>query len=539
MNALKNPNMDQMEIEDLKGKNDFLKNEFYKNQIQIDQIKTESGKSQNVYTQDSEKHILGVLNSDFNLIKVIGYGASGAVYLSYSIYDISIPKTLYAIKVIFKKDPNDNELDCEVSYVEKMNHKNIIKVYGHGYGILQTPPGLTQQVYYIIMEYIDHGSLLTQLGDNIGFGEDLGRLIFAQLLDGLETIHNSNIVHRDIKLENIMLSGNDYTLKYVDFGFAMEKSYGYLRSYLGTPNYAAPEIHLKRPYLGEYADIFSLGVTLFITVTGYLPFVLPIPNDPLYHYIYDVDYVSYWRNRKIKVSPSFMELFDNLIAFDPSQRPSISEIKNSKWMKEINWELFPLVKQEFMRREAIFKQRMLFRKEKIMKISLRNIDKTNNDENNYTNNKVNIVDQFLLKIREEHKIGVVNDIRNQLFPIKYIKENLNASNESTNEDDIDDNNKTSRKKFNQGFVKIKLNTKNINSLMVFLKQFLRKEGYNLIKKNLDKLSMELSNGEIDILISFEKILKQIKIKYTIENGNKDDFNEFKKLMKKFSSLKRK
>ena len=542
MNILKNHNMDQMEIEVLKGKNEPLNNEFYKHQIQPELVQNETGKNENNYIQDSEKHILGVLNSEFNLIKVIGYGASGAVYLSYSIYDTNIPKTLYAIKVIFNRDPNDNELDCEVSYVEKMNHKNIIKVYGHGIGILQTPPDLTQQVYYIIMEYIDHGSLLTQLGDNMGFGEDLGRLIFAQLLDGLEAIHNSNIVHRDIKLENIMLSGNDYTLKYVDFGFAMEKSYGYLTSYLGTPNYAAPEIHLKKPYLGEYADIFSLGITLFITVTGYLPFILPIPNDPLYHYIYDVDYVSYWRNRKIKVSPSFMELIDNLIAFDPSQRPSISEIKNSKWMKEINWELFPLLKQEFMKREAIFKQRILFRKEKIMKISLKNIDKINND-NNYANNIISNADQLLLKIKEQHKIGVVNDIQKQLFPINYIKENIkenyNASNEITNEEDIHDNNKTCKTMNNQGFVIIKLNTKNLNSLMVLVKQFLKKEGYNLNKKNLDKLSMELSNGEIDVLLSFEKILKEIKIKFTIENGNKEDFNEFKKIMKKFSSLKRK
>ena len=542
MNILKNHNIDQMEIEVLKGKNEPLNNEFYKHQIQPELVQNETGKNENNYIQDSEKHILGVLNSEFNLIKVIGYGASGAVYLSYSIYDTNIPKTLYAIKVIFNRDPNDNELDCEVSYVEKMNHKNIIKVYGHGYGILQTPPDLTQQVYYIIMEFIDHGSLLTQLGDNMGFGEDLGRLIFAQLLDGLEAIHNSNIVHRDIKLENIMLSGNDYTLKYVDFGFAMEKSYGYLTSYLGTPNYAAPEIHLKKPYLGEYADIFSLGITLFITVTGYLPFILPIPNDPLYHYIYDVDYVSYWRNRKIKVSPSFMELIDNLIAFDPSQRPSISEIKNSKWMKEINWELFPLLKQEFMKREAIFKQRMLFRKEKIMKISLKNIDKINND-NNYANNIISNVDQLLLKIKEQHKIGLVNNIQKQLFPINYIKENIkenyNASNEITNEEDIHDNNKTCKTMNNQGFVIIKLNTKNLNSLMVLVKQFLKKEGYNLNKKNLDKLNMELSNGEIDVLLSFEKILKEIKIKFTIENGNKEDFNEFKKIMKKFSSLKRK
>ena len=537
--------MNQMEFEDLKGKNELLNNEFYKHQIKQELVQNENGKNENNNIQDSEKHFLGILNSEFNLIKVIGTGASGAVYLSYSIYDTNIPKTLYAIKIIFKKDPNDNEIDCEVSYVEKMNHKNIIKVYGHGFGILQTSSGLNQQVYYIIMEYIDHGSLLSQLGENMGFGEDLGRLIFAQLLDGLEAIHNSNIVHRDIKIENIMLSGNDYTLKYVDFGFATEKSYGYLTSYLGTPNYAAPEVHLRRPYLGVCEDIFSLGVTLFITVTGYLPFILPLPNDPLYHYIYDVDYISYWRNRRIKVSPSFMELFDNLLAFDPVQRPSISEIKNSKWMKEINWELFPLLKQEFMKREQIYRQRMLLRKEKIMKISLRNIGRINNsNKDNYSNNNITNADQILLKIREEHKIDVLNDIKKQLFPINCIKENINknsnAFNESTNEDNFDDDkNKINNKNYNQGFIYFKSNIKNLNSLMVLLKQFLKKEGYNLINKNLNKLSMELSNGEIDVLISLEKILKEIKINFTIENGSKEDFNEFKKIMKKFGSLKRK
>ena len=538
MNALKSYDMHQMEIENEKEKKEFLNNEFHKKQIQPELIQNENRKKENSYIQDSEKHILGILNSEYNLIKVIGSGASGAVYLSYSIYDTNIPKTFHAIKVIYKKDPNDN-IDCEVSYVKKMNHENIIKVYGHGYGILQTSPGLIQQVYYIIMEYIDHGSLLQQIGDNVGFGEDLGRLIFAQLLDGLETIHNSNIVHRDIKLENIMLSGNDYTLKYVDFGFATERSYGYLTSYLGTPNYAAPEIHLRRPYLGTYEDIFSLGVTLFITVTGYLPFVLPHPNDPLYHYIYDVDYISYWRNRRIKVSPSFMELFDNLIAFEPTQRPSISEIRNSKWMKEINWELFPLLKAEFMKRENIYNQKMLLKKEKIMKI---NIGKINHD-NNIANNNISKADQLLLRIREEQKMDVVNDIKKHLFPVNYTKENIKgnskALNESTNEDDTDNENKTCKKNGNQGFVNIKLNTKNLNSLMILLKQFLRKEGYNLINKNMNNLSMELSNGEIDVLLSFEKILKDIKITFIIENGNKEDFNEFKKLMKKFSSIKKK
>ena len=67
--------------------------------------------------------------------------------------------------------------------------------------------------YYIIKNYLNHGSLLSQVEGNMGFGEDYGRLIFFQLLDGIEAIHNSNIVHRDIKLDNIMLSGNDYIIK--------------------------------------------------------------------------------------------------------------------------------------------------------------------------------------------------------------------------------------------------------------------------------------------------------------------------------------
>ena len=544
MNILENQETDKMELEDLKQKDVFSNNRIQKNQIES-QLFQNKNENDNNSIKDSENQIIGILNSEFYLIKIIGSGSSGLVYLSYSIYDENIPKTLYAIKIMDKPEPNnDINNNRKINYLEKMNHKNIIKVFGHGLGMLQTSQGLTQKIYYIIMEYVDHGSLLSQLGDNMGFGEDFGRLIFAQLLDGLEVIHNSNVVHRDIKLENIMLSGSDFTLKYVDFGFATEKSSGYLTTYLGTPNYAAPELHMKRPYLGVYEDIFSLGVTLFITVTGYLPFILPLPNDPLYRFIFDVDYISYWRNRRIKVSPSFMELFDNLIAFDPTQRPSISEIKNSKWMKEINWELFPLLKQEFMKREEVFKYRMLCRREKIMKISLGNIGKNNNDNNNnnYANHNVINADQILLKIREAKKTDVVNDIKNQLFPKNNIKNNINennyAFNEITNGVDKDDD-KTNKKNFNQGFIIIKLNIKKLNSLMVLIKQFLKKEGYNLIKKDADKLKMELSNGEIDVVLFLEKMKKEIKISFYINNGNKEDLNEFKKIMKKFNSLKMK
>ena len=213
--------------------------------------------------------------------------------------------------------------------------------------------------YYIVTEYLEHYELSKYItnvkkGENIGFNENFGRLIFSQLLDGLESMHNSNICHRDIKLNNILLTTDDYILKYIDFGMGVEST-GKLDNFLGTEGYAAPELHMKRPYYGKSVDIFALGVTLFILVTGRLPFKIATSNDSHYQHIARYDYVEFWKNQSVILSPSFMELFDNMIAFDYTQRPSIEEIRQSSWMKEINWELMPLLKQELILREESIK----------------------------------------------------------------------------------------------------------------------------------------------------------------------------------------
>jgi len=442
--------------------------ELEQNEKKLNYKETEFQKHEIKSIPKSKNYIIATLNSQYYLIKNIGHGSSGNVFLSYAINDEKEQKTSYAIKILNPANSNEYHINnCEVNFLENMNHKNILKVYGHGLGILQFISGSIQKVYYIIMDYLNHGSLLSQIGKNSGFGEDLGRLIFAQLLDGLETIHNSNIVHRDIKLDNIMVSGDDYTLKYVDFGFATEKSSGYLTSFLGTPNYAAPELHMKRPYLGVYEDIFSLGVTLFITVTGYLPFILPMPNDSLYHYISMSDYINYWRQINIKVSQSFMELFNNLVAFDPSQRPSISEIKNSKWMKEINWELLPLLKQEFMKREDIYNN--IKQNSKIKKNQLINKNYINNNNNNIKN-----VDDILL----EKKIEFANDIKNKLFNMNNIMEQNSPNNINKNEDNID----AHIIKQCDGFILIKKYFNNMKDLMILLKNYFKKDGYYETKK---------------------------------------------------------
>lgn len=519
----------KIQEEDIKELDTFRERDIPQNKIPQTKphTKNEPGNHEILkLSQNLENQIIAILNGQFCLIKRIGKGSTGSVYLSYSLKDQNESKTFYAIKIIEQKHQDNNYINyCEVNFLETMNHINILKVYEHGLGILETPSGLKYQAHYIIMDYLNHGSLLSQVEGNMGFGEDYGRLIFFQLLDGIEAIHNSNIVHRDIKLDNIMLSGNDYTLKFVDFGFATEKSNGYLTTFLGTPNYAAPEIHLKQPYLGVYEDIFSLGVTLFIIVTGHLPFLLPLPNDPLYQYIVWNDYINYWRKRNIKVSHSFMELFDNLISFDPSQRPSISEIKKSKWMQETNWNLFPSLKQEYIKREDLKKNGYL---------SKQNRKKEFNKEIINNNNGRN-VDEILLKIKEEKKMELINDIKKQLFSLNNKIGNNKIENKIIEEEKNNNNHNCNDKRTLNGFIKININYKNLNSIIFILRQFLKNEGFNITKKDLDNLNIEISNGEIDVQLFFEKMFKEIKISFNIINGNKEDFLNFKKIMKKFNN----
>ena len=91
------------------------------------------------------------------------------------------------------------------------------------------------------------------------------------MLDSIENMHSRRLVHRDLKLENLIVD-KALNLKVADFGFASYKSIDCLSSYRGTKTYMAPEIKEGKKYKGESADIFSYGVILFIIVHGIFPF---------------------------------------------------------------------------------------------------------------------------------------------------------------------------------------------------------------------------------------------------------------------------
>jgi serine/threonine protein kinase len=366
-------------------------------------------------------------------------------------------------------------------------------------------------------------------------------------------MHNKNIFHRDIKPENIMIGGDDYYFKFVDFGFSTD-NIGKLNSYLGTPNYAAPELHLKRPYYGKSEDIFSLGVTLFVLVTGGLPFKMALPNDSLYQHIIKSDYIEYWRKRMVNVSPSFMELFDNLIAYDYSQRPSISEIRESAWMKEINWELMNYLKQELILRENIIIKRK--NEQHLIKINdnepnhnriqenksslletgrlVRNIDIVNNGNYNYdninNNNNINLNKNTVFNSAENNNAYEQEGIIVDLNQDKNKNKNLDDYEKKENKVKKDLNYYTENNiELSKGFIRIQIESKNLNIAMTKIKKILKNKGYFSIKRNFNELELEVSNGEIDVLLKIEKFNKDYaKLNYYKVKGGIPQFDLFKK-----------
>lgn len=118
------------------------------------------------------------------------------------------------------------------------------------------------------------------LTTNKRFSERESNRIFRQILSAVEQIHKANIVHRDLKLENILLD-KDRNVMICDFGLGRTFKDGEgkdMRTYCGTPTYAAAEMVAGIPYTGVKTDIWSLGVILFILNSGSRPFNGPTMN---------------------------------------------------------------------------------------------------------------------------------------------------------------------------------------------------------------------------------------------------------------------
>ncbi|KAL9652529.1 hypothetical protein ABK040_000099 [Willaertia magna] len=207
---------------------------------------------------------------DFKIIKKIGGGNEGAVFLSevkaesknkFSLGD----EQFVAIKSVSCSDPEEiqntrNDLNVLLTLKQEniVNHYDIFEEKKKG--IMQE-----QTVFYIVMEYCDGGSLEMEITkrkkEQRPFEVEIVRLWTKQMCQCLNYMHSEKLVHRDLKPDNILLTKNRSLIKVCDFGFTRKDS-KLMKNVLGTKQYIAPEMQDGRLY-DEAVDIWSLGVLLF------------------------------------------------------------------------------------------------------------------------------------------------------------------------------------------------------------------------------------------------------------------------------------
>ncbi|EGR32769.1 protein kinase domain protein [Ichthyophthirius multifiliis] len=175
----------------------------------------------------------------------------------------------------------------EITVLKKMEHNSIMKLY---YAIQDNQNVFFLQII-LIMEYIGKISLnqYLKIQPRKRLQEDNAKKIFKQIVEGINYCHEKNIIHRDIKLENIMLD-NMNNAKIIDFGFSLQiPDNKKLNIFCGTPSYMAPEIISKVEYFGQKSDVWALGILLYVMCQGNFPFK-GITDRDLYAKIKKVNY---------------------------------------------------------------------------------------------------------------------------------------------------------------------------------------------------------------------------------------------------------
>ncbi|NXA62251.1 TSSK6 kinase, partial [Mohoua ochrocephala] len=213
-------------------------------------------------------------------------------------------------------------LPRELSILRQIHHPNIVRVFE----LIE----VGSRELYIVMEAMD--TTLLQMLENVGRLPCIpnARDIFVQVARAVRYLHDRDLVHRDLKCENVLLSADGRRAKISDFGFSKEVS-GHRdisATFCGTAAFASPEVLMGIPYDPKKYDIWSLGVMLYVMVVGNIPFDdTNIQNMPRLQ----KEGVRYPEGLPPLPEPC-KALIAQLLQFNPASRPGAGQIAKNRWL---------------------------------------------------------------------------------------------------------------------------------------------------------------------------------------------------------------
>uniref|UniRef100_A0A3P9A8B6 non-specific serine/threonine protein kinase n=1 Tax=Esox lucius TaxID=8010 RepID=A0A3P9A8B6_ESOLU len=238
---------------------------------------------------------------NYRLLKTIGKGNFAKVKLARHI----LTGKEVAIKIIDKTQLNPTSLQKVMQLFEVIE---------------------TDKTLYLIMEYASGGEVFDYLVSHGRMKEIEARAKFRQIVSAVHYCHMKNIVHRDLKAENLLLDA-DANIKIADFGFSNEFTLGNkLDTFCGSPPYAAPELFQGKKYDGPEVDVWSLGVILYTLVSGSLPF--------------DGQNLKELRERVLRGKyrvPFYMStdcegILRRFLVLNPTKRCTLDQVMKDKWI---------------------------------------------------------------------------------------------------------------------------------------------------------------------------------------------------------------
>ncbi|KAK3381473.1 kinase-like domain-containing protein [Podospora didyma] len=270
-------------------------------------------------------------SGNYAFIKTIGQGSMGKVKLAKK----EGTNELVACKIIERVTPDDGRQSREDREKadgarEDRNAREaaIVSLLNHRYICMLHDNLRTRWHWYMLFEYVNGGQMLDYIISHGKLKEKQARKFARQIASAVDYCHRNSIVHRDLKIENILISKTG-DIKIIDFGlsnlFSPEEDRK-LKTYCGSLYFAAPELLQAKPYTGPEVDVWSFGVVLFVLVCGKVPFddqYMPALHQKIKKGA--VDYPN-WLTTECK------HLISRMLVTDPRQRATMHEVMNHPWM---------------------------------------------------------------------------------------------------------------------------------------------------------------------------------------------------------------